>query len=240
MKAFILAAGEGTRLRPLTLDRPKQMVPILGRPLLEHTLALLRLHGVHDIAINLHYKPEVVTAYLASIPSFRFVYSYENPILGTAGAAKKVEAFLDSTFFLIYGDVLTDLDLSALLEFHRSTSAQMTIAVYRVEDPERCGIVEADLSGRVRSFVEKPANPSSNLASTGIYVMEPAILRHIPDGFSDFGYHVIPELIGRGIPIYCVTIGPGTYLLDIGSLERYEQACRDAEEGRVRLLSLDA
>ncbi len=159
--------------------------------------------------------------------------------MGTAGAAKKLSQFLDSTFFLVYGDVLTVLDLSALLSFHRSQAAHVTIVVYQVEDPTRCGIVDVDTTGRVRGFVEKPADPASNLANAGIYVVEPTILSWIPDGFCDFGYHVFPSLLAEGIPIYSWTVDSDTYLLDICSLERYEQACDDALKGRIRMLRLD-
>jgi len=240
LKALVLAAGEGTRLRPLTLDRPKPMLPIGGRPMLEHTLALLKQHGVRDVAINLHHKSEVITSYFSRFSDMNIVYSHEAEILGTAGAAKKLAHFLDSTFFVIYGDVLTDLDLSALLAYHRAKDAAITIVLYEVEDPTRCGIVEVDRSGRVGSFVEKPSAPKSNLANAGIYVVEPSVLSHIPGGFADFGFDVFPALIAANAAFYAFPIHSDTYLLDIGSLERYAQACRDAEEGRICLLHLES
>lgn len=131
--------------------------------LLEHTLALLGRHGVRDIAVNLHCRPGVITSYFSGVSGLDLVYSYEDQILGTAGAAKKLARYLDTTFFLIYGDVLTDLELSSLLNYHRSRDAQMTIVAYRVDEPTRCGIIEADASGRAISFVEKPVNPASDL-----------------------------------------------------------------------------
>lgn len=215
------------------------MLPIGGRPLLEHTLALLKSHGVRDVAVNLNYKPEAITAYFAGVSSLSIFYSHEESILGTAGAARRLAPFLDSTFFLMYGDVLTDLDISALLLQHRSNAAHLTIVVYAVEDPARCGIVETGASCRVLSFAEKPANPTSNLSNAGIYVVEPSILQYIPEGFSDFGYDVIPSLIARRIPVYAYYPDQTANLLDIGSKERYAQACRDVEKGSIQLLSLE-
>ncbi|MCL5026074.1 MAG: nucleotidyltransferase family protein [Chloroflexi bacterium] len=239
-KAVVLAAGEGTRLRPLTLDQPKPMLPIAGHPLLEHTLALLRQHGIADVAVNLHHRPEVITEYFSGVSEPHIVYSYEDHLLGTAGAAKKLSHFLDTTFVLVYGDMLIDIDLSDLLAYHRSLSAALTIAVYpEVEDPARCGIVEVDATGRALSFVEKPPKPKSNLANGGIYAIEPEVLREISDGSADFGRDVFPALIARGIPVYVWRIPSYAYYLDIGSFERYEQACRDACEGRIRILQLD-
>jgi mannose-1-phosphate guanylyltransferase/mannose-1-phosphate guanylyltransferase/phosphomannomutase len=166
------------------------------------------------------------------------VHSYEDPILGTAGAARKLGWFLDTTFVLVYGDVLTDIDLSSLIAFHRSHSVEMTMVVYRVEDPTRAGIVDIDASGRVVSFVEKPRVPTSDLANAGIYIVEPSVLDLIPDGFADFGFDVIPRLISVNRPIAAWPIRPDDYLLDIGSIERYEQACRDAQNGRISMLRL--
>jgi mannose-1-phosphate guanylyltransferase len=238
VKALILAAGLGTRLLPFTFDRPKPMLPVGGRPLLEHTLGLLRAHGVRQIAINLHHHAEVIAQYFGdgSSLALMLVYSREDRLLGTAGAAKKLEAFLDEPFYVIYGDVLTDVDLSRLAAWHRDHGAALSLALYRVEDPSRAGIVEVDASGRVRRFVEKPP-PSevfSELASTGILVAEPEILRGVPrDTFCDFGQHLIPWLLERQEPVYgCLADG---YVLDIGSPERYQQAQADAEAGHVRL-----
>ena len=194
MKALILAAGEGTRLRPLTLDRPKPMLPIGGRPLLEHIVAWLRHHGVTRIAINLHHRPHVVMDHFGSGSAFgvEITYSVEDEILGTAGGAKRLSAFLDETFVLAYGDVLTDLALGTLLDFHRSRpkTPHLSICLYRVPNPWDCGIVRLDEQDRVLEFVEKPKRHEvfSDLASSGVLVVDPELLRYIPDGcFFDFG-----------------------------------------------------
>ncbi len=241
MKALVLAAGLGTRLAALQFEGPKPMLPIDGRPLLEHTVGLLRAHGVSEIAINLHYRAEAVVRHLGDGEAFgiKLVYSWEDRLLGTAGAAKRLERFLDQSFYVIYGDVLTDLDLSSLAAWHAVNQAVLTMALYRVDDPGRVGIVELGAGGRVERFREKPgpAEVSSNLASTGIFVAEPRILERIPaDSFRDFGQHLIPSLLEEGLPVYGRPADG--YVLDIGSPERYGQALREASAGRVQLHAL--
>jgi NDP-sugar pyrophosphorylase family protein len=238
MKALILAAGLGTRLGPLTLTVPKPMLPVGDRPLLEHTVGLLRAHGVSEIAMNVHYFPDVITGHFGdgAADGVRIVYSREDELLGTAGAARKLIDFLDEPFIVVYGDVLTDLDLSGLAAWHRSTGAALTLTLYRVEDPTRVGIVEVDGTGRVVRFKEKPARDAvfSDLANTGILVVEPSVLRSLPaDTFLDFGQHVLPMLLAAGRPVYA-RMADG-YVLDIGGPERYAQAQADASAGRVRL-----
>ena len=163
MRALILAAGEGTRLRPLTLTCPKPMLPVGGRPVLEHLVRLLRRHGVTEIAINLHYRPEVIVRHFGDGARFgvSITYSPEERLLGSAGAAKRLEWFFGETFFVLYGDVLTDLDLGSLVDRHRARRAAATLALYEVEDPTRCGIVEVAADGRIVRFAEKPAGARS-------------------------------------------------------------------------------
>jgi mannose-1-phosphate guanylyltransferase/phosphomannomutase len=241
MRALILAAGEGTRLRPLTLERPKPMLPVGGRPILEHLIALLRRYGVVEIAINLHYKPEAILDYFGDGSDFgvSLTYSYEERLLGSAGAARRLAWFFDSPFLVLYGDVLTDLDLSALVNRHRATGAVATLALYRVPDPSRCGIVELAEDNRIVRFVEKPPPDDlfSDLANAGIYVLEPSVLADVPAGQPfDFGHDLFPRLLGRGLPLYGFCL-PG-YLLDIGSIERYRQAEADWGAGTFRTAAL--
>jgi NDP-sugar pyrophosphorylase family protein len=238
MKALILAAGLGTRLGALTLDRPKPMLPVGGRPLLEHTVGLLRTHGVREIAMNVHYFPEVITSYFGdgAADGVRIVYSREDVLLGTAGAARKLAPFLDEPFVVVYGDVLTDEDLTDLMAWHRSTGAALTLTLYRVEDPTRVGIVEVYGTGRVLRFKEKPSRDAvfSDLANTGILIVEPSVLRSLPaDTYLDFGQHILPRLLTEGAPVYA-RLADG-YVLDIGGPERYQQSQDDAAAGRVRL-----
>ena len=243
MKAMILAAGEGMRLRPLTNKVPKPMLELGGRPLIAYLIDLLRSHGVRDIAINLHHKPEVIRAYLGDGSRFgvRITYSWEDVLLGSAGAVKKMEHFFDDSFFVLYGDVLTDIDLSALADLHRSRRVSLTMALYLAEDPTRCGIVDIDDDGRVQRFLEKPQPQEvfSRWASAGIYVVEPDVLRLVPEGsFFDFGADLIPLLLREGA-LLCGYVRY-SYFLDIGSWERYRQAQHDLTAGFVKISSPSA
>lgn len=238
MKALILCAGEGTRLRPLTLICPKPMLPLAGRPLLEHLVAYLRHHGLCDIAINLHYLPQVITAHFGDGARFgvRITYSYEERLLGSAGAAKRLEAYFGhQPFVVLYGDVLTDTLLEPLVAHHAATRAALTMALYRVPDPWRAGIVELDSSGRVVRFAEKPAPDQvfSDLAHAGICVVSPEVLSLVPPGEPyDFGHDLIPRLLAAGSPVYGL-VASG-YVLDIGDPQRYAQAEQDLRAGRCR------
>jgi NDP-sugar pyrophosphorylase family protein len=243
MKAVILAAGEGTRLRPLTLDRPKPMLPVGGRPILEHLVAYLRRYHVTDIAINLHHKPDVVLEYFGDGRNFgvSITYSPEQQLLGSAGAVKALEWYLkDEPFFVLYGDVLTDVDLGVLMARHCATGALATLALHRVDDPWRCGIVQLDPDGWITRFVEKPPAWATygNLANSGIYAVDPEVLREIPFGRPfDFGHDLFPALLARGAPL--LGYASRHYVLDIGSPERYQRAEFDVRSGRFRSALLE-
>ena len=232
MKAIILAAGAGTRLRPLTDTCPKPMLPIAGQPLLAHTLGWLRAHGVSEAALNLHHLPEVVRRGLGDGDAWdiRLRYSFEPELLGTAGAARAIAerfpGWLDQTFLVVYGDMLLDLDLADLETFHRSRGAVLTMALKHTTIPQSQGMVELDQAGRVLQFVEKPRNwAAGDLANAGVYLCEPAVLAAIPPGFADFGHDTIPALLSHGQPVYGQPARG--YLLDIGTPEAYAQANRD-------------
>ena len=238
--AAILAAGEGTRLRPLTLDKPKPMVPIGDKPLLEHTVQWLGRYGVRDIAINLNYKPDVITNHFGdgSKLNTRIVYSHEDKILGTAGGALKMSEVSQNghgPLIVMYGDVLTDLDVHALMQTHRANVARdpktgVTMALYHVPNPTEVGLVGMDATGKIERFVEKPKAEDvfTDLASAGVLVIEPHALAHVPaDTFYDFGLHLFPALLAQGVSMYGWAIPDGTYLLDIGSPEKYAQANRE-------------
>jgi NDP-sugar pyrophosphorylase family protein len=238
VKALILAAGLGTRLQHLTRTQPKPMLRVAGRPLLEHTIGLLRSHGVRDIAMNLHYQPEAIIRYFGdgATSDVNLFYSFEDRLLGTAGAAKRLETFLDRSFYVIYGDVLSDLNLTELAARHHASKAALSLALYHVDDPTRAGIVEVDAGGRVCKFVEKPAQAEvfSDAANAGIFVVEPGVLDCIPrDTFFDFGLDVIPRLLRSGARV-CAWPAEA-YVMDIGSPERYRQARADVRAGRVRI-----
>jgi mannose-1-phosphate guanylyltransferase len=235
LKALILAAGEGTRLRPLTLDRPKPMLPINGKPVLEYTVEWLREHGVREIAINLHHHPEAIVNHFSdgSTLGVHIVYSHEDTILGTAGAVRKLNGFLNSgPLVVVYGDVLTDLNLGALLAFHNQALARdpltgVTMSLYHVPNPTEVGLVGLDSKGRVTRFVEKPKPEKvfTDLANAGVLVIEPYVAKYIPPNtFYDFGHHLLPQLLESGVPMYGWVIPEKTYLLDIGTPDKYTQA----------------
>ncbi len=229
MKALILAAGKGTRLKELTHDRPKPMLPVSGRPLLVYLVEWLRQYGVTEIAINLHHKPEAITDALGdgSNLGVSIVYSYETRLLGTAGAAKRLSNFLDEPFVLVYGDVYTNLDLARLAAFHEAQRAALTedqpsmsLALYRVKNPHECGLVELDDRGRVMRFVEKPpmAEVFTDLANAGMCIADPGILAYVPSETPyDFGHHLLPKLLKIGMPVFGQELEAGEFLIDIGT-----------------------
>ncbi len=224
---MILCAGEGRRLLPLTATCPKPLLPVGGRPALDYTLELCRFHGLVEIAINLHHCPQAIPGHLGdgSAYGLRIRYSYEEVLLGSAGALKPLRDFLDRPFFVLYGDVLTNMDLTAMLKYHRRQGGMGTVALYRVPDPERCGLVELDAAGRLRRFVEKPAHPFGNLANAGIYLLEPEVLDDLPPQRPcDFGQDLFPHLLRSGIVLYGYILSPEEYLIDIGTPENLDRA----------------
>jgi NDP-sugar pyrophosphorylase family protein len=234
MKALLLAAGEGTRLRPLTIDRPKPMLPVGGRPVLEHSLLLLRRHDIRQVAINVHYRPERIIQHFGDGSHFgvRLEYSWEPRLLGTAGAAKRLEWFLDEPFVVLYGDVLTNVDLTRMAQRHVARGAIASLLLYEPDDQTRCGMAAQDGDGRITEFVEKPAKPVPGwLANAGICLFEPDVLRLVPPGRPyDLAAELLPQLLRRRLPVYGDRADG--YVLDIGSHERYAQARADFAAGR--------
>ncbi len=229
MKTLVLAAGLGTHLGHLTQHFPPPMLPIGGKPLLEHILDLLHRHALTDVAINLHDRPDVILRHFGSGEKWgiHLRYSYEATLLGTAGTALRQLAWVyPDPFVVYYGDVYSNINLAELIELHRSGSAVATIAVHAVDDPSRYGMVEFDNTGFVRRFVEKPTpkQAHSRWASSGIYVLQPSVLRYVSDIPSDFGRDVFPRLLDAGerLQVYPVD-GP---VIDIGTPENYQRAQR--------------
>ncbi|BAC91025.1 sugar phosphate nucleotidyltransferase [Gloeobacter violaceus] len=225
MKAFVLAAGKGTRLRPFTDDIPKPLVPVLNRPVMARVLDLCRTHGFDEVVANLHYKGEKISRHFEDGSQYgvRLDYSWEKELMGTAGGVRRQAEFLgDGTFLVISGDVVTDLDITRLVHFHKAHGAIATMAVKEVGDPSRFGIVVTDAAGQIQSFQEKPAagTERSNLANTGIYVFEPEVFDWIPEGqFYDFGKDLFPALVEKGAPVFAM--GTGDYWSDVGTLGQY-------------------
>jgi NDP-sugar pyrophosphorylase family protein len=234
MNAMVLAAGKGTRLHPMTETLAKPMVPVAGRPVLEHTIRWLRAHGIRRIAINLHHRPESVRGHFGDGARFgvEIRYSEEPELLGTAGGVKKMEGFLEDPFLVVYGDVLTDLDLGALAESHgsRGAGAHATLVLDQRPDPTQGGVVELDAAHRIRRFVEKPrpGEIASRWVHSGVMVLDRALLAGIPAGrFSDFGHEVLPAWLAQGVPLYGWPLPAGTFLVDVGTPESYARAERE-------------
>jgi len=242
--AMVLAAGQGTRLKPLTLEIPKVLLPIGGVPLICYTLAWLKRHGISGVVINLHHLGEKIREFLGDGSRFglEIVYSPEEIPLGTAGGVKKMERLLATKsqspvanlFVVAYGDVLTDLDLSTMISLHRAKKALATLALFQATNPREVGVVKLDNEDRVVSFTEKPESRISNpqppptLANGGIYILQRELLDYIPgQGFADFACDIFPKLIELGLQIYGYRLQPGDYLIDIGSPEKYRKANED-------------
>lgn len=223
MKAFILAAGNGTRLRPLTDDNPKCLLPIQGTPLLGLWLENCEIAGIGEVLINVHAHAEKVQDFIAGYQGpVRIQLAKEDELLGSAGTLHQNRAFVagEAEFLILYGDVLTNTSLAEMISFHRRTKMPATLGVVRVRDPERCGVVSFDHERVVRNFVEKPANPNSNWAFSGIMVARPEIVDLAPsDRPADIGFHLLPRLVGR-VAAYPIS----DFLMDIGTIENYTAA----------------
>ncbi|HXX37944.1 MAG TPA: NDP-sugar synthase [bacterium] len=211
-RAMVLAAGLGTRLRPLTDRVPKCMIPVGGRPLLEYTLEWLRSYGVVDVVINVHHLPDIVRDHFGDGTAYglRIVYSYETELLGTAGAVKRVASLFNRSFYVWYGDNLSTCRLDRLWELHRRRGGVATMALFHRDDPTQSGIADLD-DDRIRRFVEKPAAAEvfSHWVNAGILVLEPRVLDSIPTtGLVDFGRDVFPMLLARGEPLYGYRMSP--------------------------------
>ena len=226
MKAMILAAGRGTRLLPLTATCPKPMVPIAGRPLLEYTIRLLAQHGFDELVVNLHHLPQAIRDYFGDGCKWdvKLSYSFEEELLGTAGAVRKLADFFDQRFLVYYGDHLSNANLSSLWQFHEKAGALATLGLLWKEEPSASGIVELDSSQRVQRFIEKPGADqtfANYLVNAGIYVLEPEIMQWIhPPPPRDFGYDVFPALLADQQPVYGHRLQG--QLLSTDTLERYQ------------------
>jgi mannose-1-phosphate guanylyltransferase / phosphomannomutase len=238
MRAVVMAGGEGTRLRPLTSNQPKPMVPIVGKPCMEHILELLRRHGFEDVIVTLAFLPQAIRTYFSDGESLglNLEYSVEESPLGTAGSVRLTANKLDDTFLVISGDALCDFDLEKLVAFHKERGASVTIALKSVPNPLEFGIVVTDSDGRVERFLEKPSwsQVFSDTINTGLYVLEPEVLKHVPDDRPyDFSKELFPYLLEMGRPIY--GFQAEGYWQDIGNLDQFRQANFDALDQLVRL-----
>jgi mannose-1-phosphate guanylyltransferase len=249
MRAMVLAAGLGTRLRPITFDMPKPMVPVLNRPVMEHILRLLAKHGFGETIANLHWFPELIEGHFGDGSScgVSLSYSREEALLGTSGGVRNAADFFgEEDFLVISGDALTDLDLTAMRKFHESHDGIATLATKRVEDTTQFGVAITDAEGRIGGFQEKPdqSEALSDLANCGIYMFRREIFDYFPapgtskaakegdpEGFADWAMDVFPRLLDGDVPFYSHEID--AYWNDIGNLVELRESTVDALTGAV-------
>jgi mannose-1-phosphate guanylyltransferase/phosphomannomutase len=238
MKAVIMAGGEGTRLRPLTSNQPKPMVPILNRPVMEYSIELLKKYKIEDIVATLQFLPQLIKNYFGdgTDMNVNLNYATEETPLGTAGSVKNAEDFLDERFIVISGDGLTDIDLKKAIDFHKKNSAMVTIVLKSIENPLEFGVVITDENGKIQRFLEKPTwgEVFSDTINTGIYILEPEIFEYIPENkIFDFSKDLFPLLLKKGMPLYGF-VAEG-YWCDIGNLNQYLQAHKDILDKKAKI-----
>lgn len=234
-----MAGGSGTRLRPLTCDLPKPMVPVLNRPIAEHIINLLKLNGIDEVIATLHYLPDVMRDYFQDGSDFGIQMTYaveEDQPLGTAGCVKNIAELLDDTFLVISGDSITDFDLRAAIAFHKAHNSKATLVLTRVPNPLEFGVVITDENYRINRFLEKPSSSEifSDTVNTGIYILEPEVLDYLPENQeTDFSKDLFPQLLAEGEPMYGY-IAEG-YWCDVGHLDIYREAHYDGLYRKVKL-----
>jgi len=223
VKAFLLSAGLGTRLRPLTNSIPKCLVPINGKPLLKWWIQLFEMHGVNEVLINLHHLPDQVIQYIKNLnPAIKFTFYFEDKLLGSAGTLRQNKLFVknEENVLIAYADNLTNYNLTVFHEFHIQKNKPFSMALFNSGTPSSCGIAVLDKEDTIIEFEEKPVNPKSNLANAGIYIAKPEIFNLIPDfECTDIGFHLLPQLVNN-------MAGWMTkdYLIDIGTIENLRKA----------------
>lgn len=242
MKALFLAGGFGTRLKPITNDLPKPMVPIMGKPLLERNIENLKRFGINEIVLSTCYKPSKIRKYFGdgSRLGVKISYICEDKPLGTAGAIKNAEKFLDDTFIVFNADILSDFDISEMLSFHRKKGALATIAVTQLDNPSAYGVIEHDKDGYITAFKEKPkpSETSSNLINAGIYIFEPELLSEIPAGKAvSIERETYPTLLHKGYKM--AVYSRCSYWLDLGTPVKYLKAHKDILKGSIKISEHD-
>ncbi len=222
-KAFLLAAGLGTRLRPLTNTIPKCLVHVCDKPLLGWWIDLMEKHGIKEVLINLHHFSEQVIAFIQTYPTkIRFHFFYEKNLLGSAGTLRENKEFIkrENAFFIFYADNLTNYDLTFFSEFHEKKGQLLTMALFRTDNPQICGIAALDENNIIISFEEKPKFPKSNLANAGLYIANPEVIDLIPNlEVTDIGFHLLPELVDK-----MAGWKSENYLIDIGTFDNLNKA----------------
>lgn len=241
MKAVVMAGGTGSRLRPLTIERPKPMVPLINKPVMAHILDLLKRHDITDVIITVQYLASLIQDFFGDGAGLglNIHYSVEESPLGTAGSVKNAQKILDDTFLVISGDAVTNLDLTSLIEYHKNANTLATLALYSLDNPVEYGVITVNAKGQITRFQEKPSRGAvmSDQVNTGIYVLEPEILDFFDFNTNfDFAKDLFPLVHGRGLPLYGY-IANG-YWCDVGNIPEYMRATADALSGRITGLSL--
>lgn len=239
MKAVVMAGGEGTRLRPLTSNRPKPLVPILNKPCMQHSIELLKKYGVNEIVVTLYYLADEIQGYFGdgSELGVKLTYTIEDTPLGTAGSVKMAEEILkDDTFIIVSGDALTDLDVNKALAYHKAAGSMATLVLKHVENPLEFGVVITDDSGQVRRFLEKPSwgEVFSDTVNTGMYILEPSVFKYMELGKNyDWSQDIFPQLLREEKPMFGYIMDE--YWCDVGSLQQYRQAQYEMLQGKTTL-----
>ena len=236
MKAVVMAGGEGSRLRPLTIGRPKPMVPMVSKPVMGHILDLLKRQGITEVVVTLHFMPEAIQSYFGDghTLGMEIHYALEETPLGTAGSVKNAREYLDEPFIIISGDAVTDINLQDVISFHQEKSAEATLTLYRVPNPLEYGVIITDQDGRITQFLEKPSwgEVISDTVNTGIYVIDPSVLELIEEGVpTDWSKHVFPQLLESGRPLFGY-VADGNWT-DVGDIAEYMRATGDVLHHRV-------
>ncbi len=239
MKAVVMAGGEGSRLRPLTIRRPKPMVPIAGKPVMEHILNLLKRHGITEVVITVQYLASNIEDYFGNGSQFgmRITYSREDMPLGTAGSVKNAEDQLTEPFLVISGDALTDYNLTDIIKFHREKKSMATLMLAHVPDPLEYGVIITNQDGHITEFLEKPSwgEVISDTINTGIYVLDPKVFSYFEKNKQfDFSQELFPMMLKNGDPLYGYVAESG-YWCDVGNLTEYMRANADVLQGRVEV-----
>jgi len=237
MKAIILVGGQGTRLRPLTVNTPKAMVAVLNKPFLEHIISHLVSHSITDIILAQGHLSQPITDYFGDGSHFgaHLVYTTEDKPLGTGGAVKNSESRLGDSFLVLNGDIFTDLDISSMIAFHRDKKAELTISTTPVDDPTSYGLIETDADSRITHFLEKPDwhQVTTDMINAGTYIMSSSVLKMVPvDTHTSFEREVFPRLLKEGRPVYAYS--SDAYWIDIGRPESYFELNTDLLLGKSR------
>lgn len=238
MKAVIMAGGFGTRIQPLTNSRPKPMLPVVNKPMMQNMIEKVRDIGITDIVILLYFKPEIIQSQFGDGKELGVSISYVLPDddYGTAGAVKKAQQYLDEPFFIVSGDLVTDFDFQIIADYHKEKNSKLTITLTSVENPLQFGVVITDVQGKIQKFLEKPSwgEVFSDTINTGIYILEPEILDYIPENENyDFGKQLFPRLMQEGVDLWgCNVKG---HWRDVGNPESYRDAHKEILSGEVKL-----